>query len=174
MRMNLSKGSAFSLVEVTLALGIAAFGLIAVFGLLPTGLNTNQASIRQTAAANVIAGIAADLRQAPTADQIASAPILTAVSPRLGIKLTTSPTKGYLDEGGALTPGSATSLATSSLTTSSNYQVNITIINPVSVPAPTPPVRTVTMAIVQISWPAGASTANAAGSLTTFVALDRN
>ena len=56
---------AFSLVEVTLALGIMAFCIVAVFGLLPTGFNSNQAAIQQTAAAGFAAGIAADLRQTP-------------------------------------------------------------------------------------------------------------
>jgi len=32
--------SGFSLIEITLALGIIAFGFVTVFGLLPTGLNT--------------------------------------------------------------------------------------------------------------------------------------
>jgi uncharacterized protein (TIGR02598 family) len=34
--------SDFSLVEVTLALGIAAFCLIALFGLMPVGVQTNR------------------------------------------------------------------------------------------------------------------------------------
>jgi len=54
--------SGFSLVEVTLALGVAAFCLIAVFGLLPVGLNSNQTSINQTAAASLARGIISDLR----------------------------------------------------------------------------------------------------------------
>ena len=47
---------AFSLVEVTLALGIAAFCLIAVFGLIPVGVQTNRNATSQTAATNIIAG----------------------------------------------------------------------------------------------------------------------
>ena len=41
----------FSLVEVTLALGVASVCLIAIFGLLPVGLRTNQDAIQQVAAA---------------------------------------------------------------------------------------------------------------------------
>ena len=52
----------FSLVEVTLALGVAAFCLIAVLGLLPVGLKTQQTSISQTAANALITEIVADLR----------------------------------------------------------------------------------------------------------------
>jgi hypothetical protein len=56
---------AFSLVEVALALGIAAFCLTAIFGLLPVGLNSNQSAIGQTEASGLARGIAADLRAAP-------------------------------------------------------------------------------------------------------------
>ena len=59
--------TAFSLVEVTLALGIMAFCLVAIFGLLPTGLNTSRDAIAQTVAANIAGAIGADLRQAPAA-----------------------------------------------------------------------------------------------------------
>ncbi len=54
--------SAFSLVELTLALGVAAFCLIAVLGMLPVSLKTQQASINQTKANAIISQIAADLR----------------------------------------------------------------------------------------------------------------
>ena len=43
MKMRSSRASAFSLIEVTMAIGIASFGLLTVFGLLPAGLNTTQA-----------------------------------------------------------------------------------------------------------------------------------
>jgi uncharacterized protein (TIGR02598 family) len=56
-----SKGG-FSLVEVALALGIAAFCLVPVFGLLPIGLNSNHATFEQTGAANVASAVVADLR----------------------------------------------------------------------------------------------------------------
>ena len=56
---------AFSLVEVTLALGVAGFCLLAVFGLLPAGINCNRASVEQTAAASLARAIVADLRATP-------------------------------------------------------------------------------------------------------------
>jgi len=52
----------FSLVEVTLAMGISAFCLTSIFGLLPVGLNSNQTSMEQTCAASVARAIACDLR----------------------------------------------------------------------------------------------------------------
>jgi len=61
-RLSRSKTSAFSLVEVTLALGVASFCLVAVLGLLPTALKTQQASTGQTIANQVMTVILADLR----------------------------------------------------------------------------------------------------------------
>jgi uncharacterized protein (TIGR02598 family) len=62
MKPSLSETAAFSLVEVTLALGVAAFCLITVSGLLPTGLKTQQASVQQTTANHVMTEILGDLR----------------------------------------------------------------------------------------------------------------
>ena len=146
-----------------MALGIATFGLVAIFGLLPTGLNMNQTSIQQTAASNIVAGLVADMRQAPTADNIAAATAasktLLPVSPIYGISLATSATSSspiYLNESGTVVPGAA-----------ARYQVNITTNTPSAS-------RAATTAFIQITWPALATPANAAGSLNVFVALDRN
>jgi uncharacterized protein (TIGR02598 family) len=56
------KPSGFSLVEVTLALGVAAFCLLAVSGLLTVGVQTNKRSISQNVATNIIAAAVSDLR----------------------------------------------------------------------------------------------------------------
>jgi type II secretory pathway pseudopilin PulG len=65
---KLSAATAFSLVEVTLAMGIAAFCLIAVFGLMPVSVQTNRNATSQTAATNIIAAVVADLRATPRAN----------------------------------------------------------------------------------------------------------
>src|SRR6266498_3315923 len=62
MKRPLAKKAAFSLAEVTLALGVAAFCLIAVLGLLPTSLKTQQASIQQTTANQIISTIRSEER----------------------------------------------------------------------------------------------------------------
>jgi uncharacterized protein (TIGR02598 family) len=54
--------AAFSLVEVTLALGVAAFALLAILGMIPTTLKTQQTSIQQTTGNAIISSIFADLR----------------------------------------------------------------------------------------------------------------
>jgi len=63
---------AFSLIEVTIALGIAAFCLITVFALLPIGINTNQNAFEQTAAAGIATAIAADLHGTPVVSTVAT------------------------------------------------------------------------------------------------------
>ena len=60
-----SRAAAFSLVEVTLALGVAAFCLLAVLGLLPVGVQTNRNASSQTIASNIIATVVSDLRTTP-------------------------------------------------------------------------------------------------------------
>jgi uncharacterized protein (TIGR02598 family) len=54
--------SAFSLVELVLALGVAAFAMTAILGMLPAGLKTQQAGVQQTTANQIISEILADLR----------------------------------------------------------------------------------------------------------------
>jgi len=56
--------AAFSLVEVVLALGIMTFGIIAIFGLLPTGLVSVQDGKMEEAGSDILALAAADLRAA--------------------------------------------------------------------------------------------------------------
>jgi type II secretory pathway pseudopilin PulG len=55
---------AFSLVEVTLALGLLVFALVALLALLPNGLTSNRDASRQMAAASVASQVLADLREA--------------------------------------------------------------------------------------------------------------
>ncbi len=61
-RRRPARNAAFSLVELTLALGVAAISLLVLFGLLPAGLKTHQASIQQTTANEIISQIYSLLR----------------------------------------------------------------------------------------------------------------
>jgi uncharacterized protein (TIGR02598 family) len=62
MKPPVRRTAGFSLVEVTLALGVAAFCLIVLVGLLPAGLKTQQASAQQTIANEIMSEILGDLR----------------------------------------------------------------------------------------------------------------
>jgi len=52
----------FTLVEVTIALGIISFGLIAILGLLPRGLSLVKESADESAAINILGKITAELQ----------------------------------------------------------------------------------------------------------------
>ena len=156
------KTRAFSLVEVTAALGIASFCIIAVFGLLPTGLNSNKAAIEQTAATNLLTAIDADLRAAPN-----TAPGGTAqASPQFGIEIPAAggtatpqgnPVKVFVAEDGRVVSDAA----------AARYLLSIWM---------TPPstTREATLVRLLLSWPASAAADKAAGSVDTVIALNRN
>lgn len=76
---------AFSLIEVAIALGVAAFALVAILGVIPIGLNSNKASIEQTAAAALAVSVVADLQATPVA-----IPPVVKNSPRFQIPLPAS------------------------------------------------------------------------------------
>lgn len=58
----------FSLVEVTVAIGIVSFSLLALVGVMPVGLAVSQEAIRQTVHAHILQRISSDLGMLPFAD----------------------------------------------------------------------------------------------------------
>ena len=146
MKRSICVAAAFSLVEVTLALGIAAFCLIAVFGLMPVGVQTNRNATSQTAAANIMAAVVGDLRATPKAN---------ATSTQFGITFGTNPPPLYFDGSGQFT---------TSLGANSRYQLNVTWYGSAGL----------RYADVKVTWPAAATPANANGSAEMFTAFDRN
>lgn len=150
MKLFVRSTLSFSLVELTLAIGIAAFCLIAVFGLLPIGVQTNQAAISQTAAASILSAVVSDLRATSgTSD----------TSAQFGINFVSPSQTLYFDEVGRST----------SVADGPRYRLTITL--PVN-PAGTNAAR---FAALKISWPAAAdpATTQPAGSVETFAAFDR-
>ena len=59
--------SAFSLVEVILALGIAVFAIVSLVALLPIGLQSSRTSVEESAALNILSTFVADRRATPLA-----------------------------------------------------------------------------------------------------------
>ncbi len=57
----------FSLIEVTLALGVTAVALVTLLGMVPVGLNTFRTSIETTVRTDITRRIIADLQQTPFA-----------------------------------------------------------------------------------------------------------
>jgi Tfp pilus assembly protein PilV len=161
MKPPIHKTAAFSLIEVTMALSVCAFCLLAIFGLLPIALQSNQAAVQQTAANGILSAVSADLRVTPAASGT------TAVtSQQFGISIpvnpvTTSPvsTALYFTSNGQ---------SSTTLNANSSYRLTITFL-PNGTNA-----RTATCANLQVTWPAQALPVFAAGSAKMFVAVDRN
>ena len=171
MIFDLRRVHAFSLVEVTLALGVAAFCLLAVFGLMPIGVQTNRNATSQTRATNILASVIADLRSTPLTTPPGGA--TTSLQYQIPIPAnpvpvgsTTSVPPLFFAEDGTFS---------TSIQAQSRYQVNITFL-------PTSPnpngsnTHLPTLADVKLTWPAAAdpTTTTPSGSAEMFAAFDRN
>lgn len=147
------RDNGFSLVEVTLALGVAAFSLIAIFGLLPIGLQTQRNATEQTAAPGILSAIAADMRATPPA---------ATTSQRFNIPIpansTSSSTTLFFNAEGEISADPS----------GSRYRVLITF-SPNAAGS-----NAATFAALQLTWPAAATPENAAGAVESFIALARN
>ncbi|MDR0534502.1 MAG: Verru_Chthon cassette protein B [Verrucomicrobiales bacterium] len=60
------KREAFSLVEVTMALGIMAFALVSIIGLVPSGLSTFRQTVNISVGSQIVQQVVADLQQSGT------------------------------------------------------------------------------------------------------------
>ncbi|MEJ7609364.1 MAG: hypothetical protein WKF37_24595 [Bryobacteraceae bacterium] len=162
MNIPHDRPSAFSLVEITLALGVTAFCLLAVMGLLPVSFKTQQASVQQTTANGIIAQISADLR----AD--IRLPPGQASKEGFGLKdhwkAVGTPDTLYFTNDAAHT-GSANQ---ASAPADAAFRATITYISP--------PTDTTSLANITVSWPAPVNPSTGgvpAGSVQTFIAANR-
>ena len=161
MKRGTSFKTAFSLVEVTLALGVASISLIAIFSLLPVGLQTSHNAIEQSASNDIVAAVIADLRATPPTSPRGQ----SAISTQFGINIPQNPvgsataTTLYFNSEGQFS---------TSLNPTSRYRLTITF-------APNGAgSKTATFVDLKMTWPAMANPTNALGSAETFIALDRN
>jgi uncharacterized protein (TIGR02598 family) len=152
----------FSLVELTLALGVAGVSLLAIFGLLATGSQINHSAIEQTASSDILTTVAADLRATPRT----SPPGGATSSPQFGISIPANPVGGSTS---ATLYFNSVGESSVSLNTDSRYRLVVTFL-PNGARA-----RTATFVNLRMTWPAAADPTNAStGAAETFVALDRN
>lgn len=164
MTYRLRRVHAFSLIELTFSLGIAAFCLIGVFGLVPVGVQTNRNATSQTRATNIIAALTTDLRATPK-----TAGTWTGTSSQFCIPLGTSTTL-YFDSGCRCSNDLAGSTSPCGVTWSPalqiRYRANITF----------PSTGNVTYAQLKVTWPAAAdpTTITPSGSAEIFAAFNRN
>lgn len=159
------QSKAFSLVEVTVAVGITAFCLLAIFGLLPVGLNANRTAYEQTVALQTAGALIADAAAMPAASNLS--PIYSN-----NIPLSGNPMQFplYLTESGLQTNAA-----------SARYLAILTVTPPLTTNLPVP-----TRLHVLMTWPASAnpslnspgpnlraSLRNIAGSVETVGAVYR-
>jgi hypothetical protein len=156
-KLVLRSKKAFSLVEATLALGICAFCLLAIFSLLPVGIKSSKTAMEQTAAVGLLSMVAADLRETSRQDNIST--FFQIPMPESPVTVSPSPTVRFFRETGE---------CFTDLQADSRYRLTVTFLRNGSYP------EVATMADVQVTWPAMAVPASAAGRVRTLVAGDRN
>lgn len=144
-----SPPTGFSLVEITLSLGVMSICLLAVLGLLPIASQTNRSAAADTAAASIASAVLADIRATPRAATNSS---------QFAVPFNANSVLFFDAEG----------QATSTVSTNSIYRTEVTF------PVNSSGANAATFVHVKVSWPAAASPANAAGRTEMFTAVNRN
>lgn len=147
--------------EVTLALGVAALSLLAIFALLPVGVRTTQTAIEQTTATDMLSAVAADLRATPMTTPRGGA----TASPRFSVGIPNNPISASAT---ATLFFTSAGQASTSIEPRSRYRLTVTFL------PNGPGTRTATFVDLKMTWPAAAGISNAAGAAELFLALDRN
>ena len=166
-RTRAASAAAFSLVEVALALGIAGFCLVAVVGLLPVGINSNQAAFSQTAAASILSHVLADLRATPATVP----PGIAITSAQYAIPIPADTAGGASTTKTLYFGDSAQQFSFAPQAATSRYRLTVTF-------PPAAGDRAATFVTLLVSWPAApdpaSPTAALAGRVQVFGALNRN
>jgi hypothetical protein len=161
--------SAFTLAEVTLALGVAALALIAVMGMLPVGLKTQQASASQTKANAVISQIVDDLRadiRLPPGQQSKSQEGTAGLGLHGQWAVRATPATLFFTNDGIQTPPHTAYTGTPTAPQGAVFRATITYLFP--------PTATTSIAQITVSWPAAqGDLTKVAGSIDMFAAVNR-
>jgi len=164
----------FTLVEVTLALGVAAISLIALIGLLPVGLNTQQSSIQQTTANQIISQISSFLRadvRLPPGQASKACPD----PPFPNEPCDWSNLNGHWRNVAAPDTMYFTNEAKQTGTVTQPNNVPSDAVFRAKITYMTPPTQTTSLASIRVTWPAAIDpdTGVPAGSVTTLFAVNR-
>jgi len=176
---NRTLRAAFSLVEVTLALGVAAVALIAIFGLLVTGTQTNYTAVEQSSSTDILTAVAADLRATPKTIPAGS----PTPSPQFKIPIPGNPVTNtttlnpifFSSEGQCASSldGSVKCDGTNAIPPLRiRYRLTVSFLrNDLGTSA----AKTATLVDLKMTWPAAATvTAANTSAAEAFLALDRN
>jgi uncharacterized protein (TIGR02598 family) len=165
MKQRSRSSSAFSLAEVALALGVAAFAFIAVLGMMPVGLKTQQSSASQTKANAVMSQaidfLRADVRLPPGQVKKAQGD-WTNLNGHWGAPVHVPDTLFFTNDGIEIN-GSINALTAPQ---NAVFRATITYLFP--------PTATTSIAKITVSWPAAQSDlTKVAGSIEMFAAVNR-
>jgi Tfp pilus assembly protein PilV len=183
MKKRKNSITAFSLVEVTIALAVVVFCLVTILGLLAVGINSTQASTVQTSATNILTAVASDLEADPnitpsyspasakgtvvpgtaatkfTAATSYTTPLYGILFPAGGAGATTY-TKLYIGENGQTNATAAAAL----------YQLNVWI---TANNTNTVPIHQETFVRLLLTWPASVTYTSAQGYVENIIAINR-
>lgn len=160
--------SGFSLVEVTLALGVVVFCLVTILGLLAVGVNTTHVSTIQTSATNILTAVASDLEATPNiTPSLAGAPTAKGTKaetstiykikfPAGGTGTSVAVQTVYVAEDGTVATSASTAL----------YQLNVWVRGSSST-------QQETFVRMVISWPATVAYTSAQGYVENVIAINR-
>jgi uncharacterized protein (TIGR02598 family) len=156
----------FSLVEVALALGIAAFCLVTLLALMPVGLQSYKKADDQSVMVNLATMVVRDIQSAPSG--ASPSPRFLFKVPAAGGPSDVTPQTIYVNASGVETGAIGTAPTQDSL-----YRINVAFFPPASG-------KTATTARIQITSPAladanpGAWPTKYSNMFETVVALNRN
>jgi prepilin-type N-terminal cleavage/methylation domain-containing protein len=156
----------FSLVEVVLAMGVVAFCLLAIVGMMPVTLNTQKTSIQQTTANELLAQVLADLRA-----DVRLPPGQASKEQTSGFNLhghwaaVATPDTIYFTNDGDQTPAGGVNVTP--VPSDAAFRAKITYLFP--------PTSTTSLADITITWPAQIDPATGvpSGKVETFIAVNR-
>jgi hypothetical protein len=164
MKQSRPETDAFSLVEITLAIGVAGFCLLAVFGMLPVALKTQHASVQQTTASQILSDAVAELRASVRYPPGLAQQLNDQQKVLRGhwAQVDTPDTLYFTNEGwqtGGLTPNSPP--------TDAAFRLTLTYL--------LPPTETTSLANITVTWPAvvDPGTGTPEGKVETFIAINR-
>jgi type II secretory pathway component PulJ len=166
VKLALPNARGFSLVEVVLAVGVVAFCLFAILGMFPVALKTQQTSVGQTTANEILGQILADLRA-----DVRLPPGQASKEQASGFNLhghwaaVATPDTIYFTNDGDQTPAGGVNV--SPVPSDAVFRAKITYLFP--------PTSTTSLASITITWPARVdpTTGVPAGKVETFIAVNR-
>jgi len=135
----------FSLIEVALALGIAAFVLMVLLGMLPIGLTNHQNAERETLATSILSTVVTDLKNSATNQPT----IILGLTPNPLAAATANATTNYFAENEQLVSQAANALCR------------------VEIRAAAPGTHGRDLH-VRVAWPAAAPSGQESGSVETY------